>query len=204
MVTEIRIYAEGGGDSAHTKQFLRQGFGTFLRELSSKARERRVRWRIVLCGSRSDALHAFRTAMSQHTEAFNVLLVDSESAVRSTPWGHLEGCGEWTGAHPPNDQCHFMAQAMEAWFIADAEVVKQFYGQGFRANALPQQADVEQIKKNDLEPCLRNATRNTTKGEYHKGKHAWQLLQRINPAKVRVSAQHCERLFTTLTEKIES
>ncbi|MGH9400534.1 MAG: DUF4276 family protein [Terriglobia bacterium] len=203
-MTEIRIYVEGGGGSADTKQFLRQGFGTFLKELSSKARARRVRWKIVLCGPRGDALQAFRIAMKQHTGAYNVLLLDSESAVEHTPWRHLQDREEWNGEHPSDDHCQFMAQAMEAWFIADVEAISQFYGQGFRANLLPKQQDVEQIDKDNLEHSLKNATHDTTKGIYHKGKHAWQLLQRINPTTVRAAARHCERLFATLTERIES
>jgi hypothetical protein len=96
-----------------------------------------------------------------------------------------------------------MAQATEAWFIADVEALSQFYGQGFRASAIPRNPDVEQIAKDDLEPCLKNATRDTTKGEYHKTKHAWKILQSIDPDKVRRAARHCERLFATLTSKIE-
>jgi hypothetical protein len=204
LVTEIRIYAEGGGDSADTKQFLREGFSTFLKGLNSKARDKRIRWHIVICGRRGAALDAFTIAMRQHAQAFNVLLVDSESAVQSTPWRHLQCRGEWCGEQPADDHCQFMAQAMEAWFVADIEALSQFYGQGFRANAIPRNPDVEQIAKDDLEPSLRNATRNTMKGEYHKGRHAWKLLQTIDPDKVRQAARHCERLFATLTGKIES
>jgi hypothetical protein len=84
LVTEIRIYVEGGGDSADTKQFLREGFSTFLKGVNSNAREKRIRWHVVMCGGRVATIKAFRTATRQHAEAFNVLLVDSESAVQST------------------------------------------------------------------------------------------------------------------------
>ncbi len=204
MVTEIRIYAEGGGESADTKQFLRQGFSTFLKELNSEAREKRIRWRLVICGRRGSALDAFRIAMRQHAQAFNVLLVDSESAVQATAWRHLQGRGEWGDDPPPDDHCQLMVQAMEAWFVADTEALSQFYGQGFRANAIPENPDVEQIAKDDLEPSLKNATRNTKKGEYHKAKHAWKLLETINPSKVRRASRYCERLFATLTGKMEA
>jgi len=202
LVTEIRIYAEGGGDSADTKQFLREGFGVFLKNLNSTARERRIRWHIVVCGGRAAALDAFRIAMHQHAQAFNILLVDSESAVQDSPWRHLQRRGEWQHELPPDEHCHFMAQATEAWFVADVGALSQFYGHGFQDNAIPRNPDVEQIPKDDLEPSLKHASRNTTKGEYHKGRHAWKLLQIIDPDKVRRAARHCERLFSTLAEKI--
>jgi hypothetical protein len=195
---------EGGGDSADTKQFLREGFSAFLRELNSKAREKRIHWHIVICGRRGDAIKAFRIAMRQHAQAFNVLLVDSEAAVQTTPWEHLRGRGEWGPDDCPDEHCHFMVQATEAWFVADTEALSQFYGQGFRASAIPRNPDVEQIAKDALEPSLKNATRDTTKGEYHKTKHAWKILASIDPDKVRRAARHCERLFATLTRKIQS
>lgn len=203
-MTEIRIYVEGGGDSADTKQFLREGFSSFLKELNAKAREKRIRWHIVMCGGRGRAIDAFRIAMNQHAQAFNVLLVDSESAVQTTPWGHLQGRGDWVDEHPHDDHCQFMTQAMEAWFVADLDALSQFYGQGFRSNAIPGYADVEQIAKNDLEPALMNATHDSTKGEYHKGRHAWKLLQIIDPNKVRRASRHCKRLFDTLTAKLQN
>ncbi len=43
MVSEIRIYIEG--DPA-----LRPGFGQFLDRVRSMAREKRIRWDIILCG----------------------------------------------------------------------------------------------------------------------------------------------------------
>ena len=202
-MTEIRVYAEGGGDSADTKQFLREGFSTFLKELNSKAREKHIRWHIVMCGGRGRAIDAFKIAMNQHAQAFNILLVDSESAVHTTPWKHLQGRGEWGDVHPHDDHCQFMTQAMEAWFIADIEALSQFYGQGFRNNAIPGYADVEQIAKDDLEPLLKNATQDSAKGEYHKGRHAWKLLQIIHPNKVRTASRHCDRLFDTISAKLQ-
>lgn len=58
-----------------------------------------------------------------------------------------------------------MVQAMEAWFIADVETLKKFYGNGFKENSLPKTSNVEIITKDSLEPSLKNATRNTTKGK---------------------------------------
>ena len=92
-----------------------------------------------------------------------------------------------------------MVQCMEAWFLADREVVADYYGEGFNRNALPGQQDIEQIAKADVARALENATRNTrTKGQYHKTRHGFELLARIDPAKVRRASKHADRLCETL------
>lgn len=202
MVTEIRLYIEGGGDSRDGKAFLRQGFGEFFRDLNSMARNRKIKWQIVTCGSRHTTLDAFRTSMQQRPDAFNVAVVDAEGPVKATPWSHLQQRGEWQGDCPPEGHCHLMAQTMEAWFVADRKALSAFYGLGFSVNSIPANPNVEQIDKNQLEASLRAATRNTQKGEYHKIRHAHKLLGMVDAAVVRGAAPHCERLFATLQNKM--
>jgi hypothetical protein len=96
-----------------------------------------------------------------------------------------------------------MVQAMEAWFLADIDTLKKFYGQGFRENSIPRNLNVEKIDKDSLEPSLKEATRNTVKGEYQKIQHASKLLELLNVAKVREASHYCDRLFTTLAQIIE-
>ena len=52
MVKEIRIYIEGGGDDRDTKRQMRQGFSGFLKDLVQIARSKRIKWDIIVCGSR--------------------------------------------------------------------------------------------------------------------------------------------------------
>ena len=56
--------------------------------------------------------------------------------------------------------------------------------------------------KKDINASLKKATKDTSKREYHKTKHAPHILSLLDPFKVRKASQHCDRLFTTLTEKI--
>jgi Domain of unknown function (DUF4276) len=203
VVTAVRIYAEGGGDSKYTKGFLRQGFSTFLQDLKSMARDKGIRWDLVTCGSRRAAFDAFRTALKQHPDAFNVLLVDSEAPVQTTPWAHLQQRDGWANDDVPDDHYHLMTQAMEAWFIADISALVTFYGHEFRPNRIPKNPDVEQIPKEQLESSLREATRGTQKGEYHKADHAWRILKLINPAIVQAASRHCNRLFVTLQAQMQ-
>ncbi|MFZ0912336.1 MAG: DUF4276 family protein [Candidatus Korobacteraceae bacterium] len=203
MVGEIRIYVEGGGDSKDTKAFFRQGFSAFLHALRSEARRRKVRWSIIACGPRQRAFEDFKIAGREHPTAFNVLLVDSESPVLSPPWQHLGERDGWDIRGLSNDRCHLMVQAMEAWFIADIETLSQYYGQGFNANPIPASQNVENTGKEVLNRSLKEATRNTSKGEYHKGRHAYKLLELIDPIIVRHASQHCDRLFVTIAEKMQ-
>ena len=95
-----------------------------------------------------------------------------------------------------------MVQTMEAWFIADPTKLANFYGQRFHAPALPKTTNIEAIDKSRLEGSLLQATRNTTKGAYHKIRHGTELLKRIDPAKVCAASPHCETLFTALEARL--
>lgn len=205
MVNEIRIYIEGGGEAHRGKSELRRGFSGFLRELQESARARRVHWSIIACGSRSETFRDFQNALDSHPEAFNVLLVDSEEPLylANGPREHLRQRDHWSPPKINDDHYHLMVRMMEAWLVADVEALAHYYGEGFISNAIPKILNVEQIEKMTLETALKNATHKTQKGEYHKIKHGLELLTRIDVAKVRKAASHCDRLFQTLHDKLK-
>lgn len=204
MVNEIRIYVEGGGNDAQTKTLLREGFNNFLRDLVAIARTKRIRWQIIASGPRNQALDDFLTALETHSDAFNVLLVNSEEHVSKSPWQHLEERDPWKIGSIDDEHCHLMVQMMEAWLVADPSALSRFYGRGFNENAVPKNPNVEQIDKKTLLTALKDATRNTSKGEYHKTRHGFRILEQLEVAKVRHAAPHCDRLFKTLAEKMNS
>lgn len=59
-------------------------------------------------------------------------------------------------------------------------------------------------RKAEVERALRLATERTTKGRYHKIRHARHLLRRIDLDAVRRRCKHCDRLFTTVSAQIEA
>lgn len=201
MVAEVRIYIEGGGDG-NSKAMLRQGFSSFLKELVDIARGRMIRWNLIACGGRDAAFDNFITALRTHQGAFNVLLVDSEGPVNLGPRQYLQERDRWDLGHVPDDQCYLMVQLMESWLITDAEALREFYGQGFNANALPNNPNVEQVAKTQVMAALENATRRTRAGSYHKTRHGPRILALVEVAKVRQASYHCGRLFDTLTRKM--
>ncbi|MBD2499621.1 DUF4276 family protein [Anabaena azotica] len=205
MVKEVRIYVEGGGDGKNQKGLLKQGFNQFLKSLEELAKSKKIKWDVIMCGSRNNAFRAFKDALKSHPEAFNVLLVDAEGPVNvDSPWQHLKLRDNWDKPSGVDDsQCHLMVQAMEAWFIADVETLKKFYEQGFKENAISKNSNVEAVEKDRLEPSLKAATAKTTKGEYQKIQHAYKLLKLLDVSRVRQASPYCDRLFTTLEAKMK-
>lgn len=202
MVKEIHVYIEGGGNQKDTKTYLRQGFSEFLGRVIETIREQHIRWKIKLSGSRGEAYEDFSEALKSRPDVFNVLLVDSEGPVNDKPYKHLNDRDGWSLSEEQNANCHLMVEMMESWFIADIGALIKFYRQGFNSHAIPRNPNVELISKAELEDALKRATIHTIKGEYHKIKHGSQILKLVDPSKVRSSAPHCDRLFTTLAEKI--
>jgi len=174
-----------------------------LNGLREQARQRRVRWQIVACGSGTEAFADFCDALEDHPDALNLLLVDAETAVSGEPWEHLKKteAGSMSTSAKLNDQYHLMVQTMEAWLLTDRENLANYYGSGFNAKSLPKTANVELVAKTQLSDALLAATKNTTKGPYHKTEHGFALLGSTDPAKARKS-KHCDRLFTTIEKSL--
>jgi hypothetical protein len=158
---------------------------------------------VVTCGSRNDARDAFLNANKTSPETFNVLLVDSEGPVSQPPRAHLKLRDGWTLTGVSEESLHLMIQVMEAWIVADPDAVEAHYGQHFLKNALPRAENLESIEKQRIYDAMKHATAKTQKGEYHKIGHAAALLEMIDPAKVRRRCPSCNRLFATLTERID-
>jgi Domain of unknown function (DUF4276) len=155
--------------------------------------------RIVACGGRQHAYERFSTTHNAGEDTA-VLLVDAEGPVAvAGPWEHLAERDGWERPAGAEDaQCHLMVQVMESWFLADRAALTTFYGQGFAEGALPGNPLVEQVPKGDVLTGLTQATRNTSKGRYHKGSHSFSILSALDPVAVQGAAPHAERLLATL------
>ncbi|HTG35162.1 MAG TPA: DUF4276 family protein [Thermoanaerobaculia bacterium] len=202
MVTEIRIYVEGGGNDKFTWRKIREGFGQFLDPLRQLARSRRVGWSIIPCGPGSETLKEFMIGSRRNPDAFNILLVDSESQVVLPRREHLRQQAGWDVSLLSEDQCHFMAQTVEAWIIADPDSLAGYYGQHFRRSVIPGHSDIEAVSKEQLLSTLKRATEKTQKGPYTKIRHCADLLGRLNRDRVRQRAAHCDLLFRTLEARL--
>ena len=101
----------------------------------------------------------------------------------------------WRLEDVPEEFLHVMATTMETWIISDREALAEFYGKNFVENMLPTRQDIEKITKLDVCNALKEATRRSQPGEYHKMRHAPKLLRLMNEATVREKCSHCNQLF---------
>ena len=196
-MVSTRLYVEGGGDSKALRTACREGFRKFIEKTGMTGRM----LRIVACGGRQNAYESFATAHAQVTGAGPpMLLVDAEEPVTATgPWAHLGARDGWTRpAGATDDQCHLMVQVMESWFLADRPALGDFFGQRFQESALPGNPHVEAVAKSDILDGLERASRATNKGEYAKGKHSFEILARVDPAKVSAAAPYAKRFLDIL------
>ena len=207
----MKLYVEGGGDAGPLKTACRAGFSEFLRKAGLQGRMPRI----VACGSRKNAYDSFCTAVAAGEEA--LLLVDSESAVPADcqrggtkdwrPWGHLRDRqgDQWEKpAHAVEQDCHLMVQCMEAWFLADRETLRAFFGPGLNLNALPATENpLEMMAKERIYEALAKATRNCTpKAQYGKGEHSFKLLRLIAPDKVTAASVWAKRFVDTVRQRM--
>jgi hypothetical protein len=180
----VVVYAEGGVKGKGTLPDCRRGFSAYFRRVAPD----RPCPRTVVCGSRDQALKRFVTAvLNSKQDELCVLLIDSEGPVTiGNAVAHLTQRDHWNFPELGRHKVFLMVQAMEAWFFADRKALADYYGPGFRSNALRgNENDIEAIRKDDLVPSLVSASRATeTKGSYDKAKHAFDPLTLIDPNKV--------------------
>ncbi len=191
----VKLYVEGGGHKALNRE-CRKAFGAFLASAGVAGRVE-----VEACGPRGDAYKTFSADAPKTMRA--VLLVDAEGPVTAqSPWQHLQANDGWSRPQGAADsQCHLMVQVMESWFLADPEALEGYYGQGYRSNALPPRLNVEQVSKQDVLAGLDRAARNTGKGGYEKGKHGFEILATLDPAKVRSASPHADRFINALSDQ---
>jgi hypothetical protein len=189
----VQIFVEGGGDAKTTLTKCRQGFADYCAKVAPPKHQPSI----VACGGRQQAFDRFKNAILNRRagETF-VLLVDSEGPVTAhTAVDHLHTRDGWDFASLRNFEAFLMVQAMEAWFLADREILTSFYGDGFLAGRLPGSSkNIEAVPKDDLESKMIHASKPTkTKGQYHKTKHGFALLGLIDPIKVENGSRHAAR-----------
>ena len=239
-MVSIRIYIEGAGNAndneelvpmqrpgfrskiiagKETTSSLREGFVKFFQELVDIAKKQNIQFSVVMCGSREDAYENFKLSLESHPESFNILLIDSESPIspHQNSWEHLRSRKEyqcWIRGDKldfDDNQCHFMVQAMESWFIADIDTLKAFYGEGFNEEKITRgmrnHKNVEQVSPKTLLVWLESATRHSENGKYNKKTrspphHALEILKRLDVATIRQASPYCDRIFITITEII--
>jgi hypothetical protein len=183
--------------------FSRKGSTSFSISCASVLTTSRCHFRLIPAGSGSAACDRFGVAVRANKNAWNILLIDSDAPDIGSLSESLCRSRSWDKSH--GESIFWMVEMMESWFHADKDAVANFYGQGFRKNALKPNRNVEQIAKADLEKGLKAATKDTGKGDYfdHKTSHGPKLLAEISAEKVQEAAPNCRRLFAAVLAKLD-
>ncbi len=160
--------------------------------------------RIVPCGARQRAYDAFMSAVrNPQPDALPLLLVDSETAAQKgrTVWEHLKTRSGDNWDKPEgakDDQAFLMVQVMESWFLADRKGLESFFGQHFRAKAIPKWTQREDVPKQSVYEALDKGTAACGPRRYAKGNMSFSLLAEIDPAEVEKASPNAKALFQRL------
>jgi hypothetical protein len=195
---KIKLYIEGGGDSALQDTLFREGWQVFFQKAGLAGRMPRT----FRGGGRNATFDAYQTAVRKRKpDELPLLLVDSENLVSegTTEWAHLkarDGCDR--PANSGDKDALLMVCCMETWFLADREALKKFFHDCWRDNAVPQWPDLEAVPKETIFEKLAQATAGCGKRAYAKGKRSFEILKVIDPAIVEARCPGAKRLLDRL------
>ena len=194
----VKLYVEGAGKTDLERQLCRRAFSTFFGVPGLSVR----RPRTVPCGGRKSAYDAFATAIktAKHGE-LPLLLVDAEDAVEpgQTVWQHLKSRDDWDKPAGANDdQAFLMVQIMETWFLADPDMLRAYFGQGFSEKQLRAWPSLEDVPKGTVYDALAKATAQCKTKAYSKGRTSFEMLARLDSVKVEIACPHAKALFERL------
>lgn len=205
----VKIYVEGGGATRALQSRCRQGFSELIQNSGFANRMPQI----IACGSRKQAYDDFCTALKSGEDCY--LLVDSESAIftendideaqnqNGEPWSHLKSRvgDQWRKPDAAtNEMCHLMVECMENWLVADLLCLESYFGHGFKQKKIPTEKNPEKISKTTVYTKLEDATRDSKRGQYHKGDHSFTILKNIDPTKIIDKCPWAKRFFNQLNK----
>ncbi|MGI4863244.1 MAG: DUF4276 family protein [Janthinobacterium lividum] len=146
---------------------------------------------IVMCNDTAGAIRKFRQEIANPRSKFQqvLLLVDLDGP-DDTREAWL--ASQELASHQAN--VFFMVQKMEAWFLAQVEVVQEFYNHNL-AHALPR-AKAALVTHPDR--VLERCTSGHRKGSYHKTGHGARLLIQLSLPKLQADFPDVARLVAAL------
>lgn len=190
-MVKCKIYIEGGDNNKAQDTLFRQGWNQFFAKAG-------IRIKVVRGGSRQATFKDFTIALKNAEKGeLPLLLLDSERAFdpAHTVWQHLK---MYDGMNKPaqarEEQAYLMVQLMETWLLCDAEALKAYFTENFKANKLPKWPIFEGVDKEKILDTIHSAT----SGRFKKGEISFKLLATIDPEKVAEKCPNARRLLDFL------
>ena len=196
----VRIFIEGGGDTAQLKNRCREAFRKLFENCGFRGRMPKL----SAVGTRANAFDRFKTALSDSGDTdFAMMLVDSEDPVDNieSTWEHLANRPDDQWQRPngaSDDQVLFMTTCMETWIVADRDALREKFGQDLNENQLPVLVDLESRHRDDVYQRLRRATSNG----YSKGRVSFELVGSLDPVTLEQHLPSFCRARRILNEKL--
>lgn len=195
---KVKIYAEGGGEGERLDTLFRQGWTEFFKKAGLEGKMPRP----VRGKGRERTYDLFVTANeNRKANELPLLLVDSEDPVQAghTVWQHLKARDGWDKpAGAADDQAFLMVQVMETWFLADREMLQIFFKADFKDAKIPKWPNLEAVTKTTAYDALEKATAECKTKQYAKGEISFEMLAKLDPAKVEAACPAARRLLARL------
>lgn len=183
-MAECVIFVEGSRKTDNGD--LRNGFGRLLGQANLRQKPL-----IVMCNDTNGAIRKFQQETTKFNSAFQrvLLLVDLDGPEHTrTDWLAAKSLVSHQAS------IFFMVQKMEAWFLAQPDLLHEFY-QPKLTHALP--ATAAALVPHP-ERVLERCTTDTRKGRYHKTGHGARLLALLRLAELQATFPDVARLMAAL------
>jgi hypothetical protein len=185
MVAKNILFIEGEPNTPNGD--LRQGFSKLLeKKLKGKLPK------MILGGGKSQTVDKFKNNRLGGTKV--LLLIDLDKSETEIELDLKE-----YGLLEQRENVFYMVQEMECWFLSQPEILDKFYGLDNNkkkvSDKIPKRKSIEFSNPDEK---LKEYTKNTKKGEYHKIKHAVELLKLLDSTKLESDFEEFKRLIKRL------
>lgn len=187
---KVILFVEGEPNSPNGD--LRQGFSKLLVQKLKGKMPKIIMGGGYLQGGKSQTIHKFKTNKLE-ADMF-LLLIDLDK-----PESEVSKDLEENSLTDKKDNVFYMIQEMESWFLSQADILDTFYGiDGFGKKVSEKivKKRITDIANPDEE--LIKITKNTKRGQYHKIRHAVELLKLLDATKLENDFTDFKRLIEKL------
>jgi hypothetical protein len=168
---KVIIFIEGESNSPNGD--LRQGFTKLFKKILVNNLPS-----TILGDGKSQAIKKFLKNKRECDLA--LLLIDLDK-----PISELEQDLKDNNLESKRGDVFYMIQEMESWFLSQPKILDVFYGRDNSKKSISEKLSTKKaVDFNQPGKELKRLTKNTLKGEYHKIRHATELLKLIDPFKL--------------------